>query len=75
MAGIFITGCNLLSLHYLYVFSVRYRYHISASLKLEVLHHVLIMSNFDPNAILRGAQLTVVGGLFIYKWLRIDYRS
>jgi len=30
----------------------------------EQLKKKLEVSNFDPNAILRGAQLTVVGGMF-----------
>ena len=32
----------------------------------EQLKKKLAVSNFDPNAILRGAQLTVVGGQLLY---------
>lgn len=32
----------------------------------EELKKKLAVSNFDPNAILRGAQLTVVGGLSLH---------
>lgn len=37
----------------------------------EQLKKKLTVSNFDPNAILRGAQLTVVGGQYNEDWLQL----
>lgn len=39
----------------------------------EQLKKKLEVTNFDPNAILRGAQLTVVGGLYLMASLNDNY--